>query len=151
MPSLNNAIELINEYSEKYRNPNLETFLISKRYALFPTDEETRESELYWPKEYPNASRQGIYLICSANLDLLYVGKVSMNNTFGSRFSAYFAYEPDGKTCKLKHGNNWSQKPHYLVTVSVPTDSSFEAPALEEFLIKSFGKELPDNEIGTSK
>lgn len=150
MPSLDETIELVKEYSDKYRHPRLEPFLISEKYALFPTEEES-SSKKHWPNTYPYATKQGVYLMCSDNLDLLYVGKVSMNNTFGSRFSSYFSYESDGKTCKLKHEDNWSQKPHYLVNIAVEEDKSFEAPALEEFLIKKIGKELPDNKIGINR
>ena len=57
-----------------------------------------------------------------------------MYNSFCYRLSAYFRYNRKTKKCKIKH-SNWSEPPRYVLTVAVPTDMSFEAPALEEYLI----------------
>ena len=148
MPTLADAIDLIERFSTDFRNPNLEPFEISKKYELFPKSNDESGTKCQWPNTYPNTDRQGVYLICGENLNLLYVGKASMNNSLGARLASYFAYDSDGKTCKVKHGDNWSQKPHFVITVAVPRESSFEAPALEEYLIGQFADSLPDNTIG---
>lgn len=80
-------------------------------------------------------------------MKLLYIGKVSMSNTFGGRFISYFSYAPDKKTCKVNH-SGWTEMPRYVVTVAVPKEMSFEAPVLEEFMIKELKDCLPDNKIG---
>ncbi len=56
MPSADDAIKKIQEYAETYRNPHLETFDISKPYALFPTE---GTSSPKWPQPYPNGERPG--------------------------------------------------------------------------------------------
>ena len=151
MPKLSEALNLVKKYSKGYRNPNMEKFDISDQYLLYPNENKLLEAGCHWPNSYPHATRQGVYLVCDANLDLLYVGKVSMNNTFGSRFTSYFCYESHSKTCKLRQPDGWSRKPHCIVTVAVPTGNSFEAPALEEFLIKELGSDLPDNTVGINR
>ena len=82
-------------------------------------------------------------------MNLLYVGKASMWNSLEKRLASYFTYETDKKSCKVIKHETWSKRPCYVVTIAVPEGCSFEAPTLEEFLIKSFGSELPDNRIGT--
>jgi hypothetical protein len=147
MPNELTVLEKVNEYSDTYRNPGLTPFKISDRYSFFPS-ENTPDPK--WPQPYPNGKRQGVYLIFDEDMSLLYVGKASMSNTLESRLSAYFTYEADKKSCRILKEETWSKRPRYLITIAVPDGSSFEAPALEEFLIKSFGNELPDNKIGTA-
>ncbi len=70
-----------------------------------------------------------------------------MSNTFGRRLGGYFSYAKDKKGCKVNH-MGWSYSPKYVVTIAVPINMSFEAPALEEYLINELNEELPDNTIG---
>ena len=146
MPNVTAVLERVKEYSDTYRKPGLAPFEVSDSYSLFPVNE---TPDPKWPQPYPSGKRQGVYLIFDETMNLLYVGKASMSNTMESRLSAYFSYDSDKKTCKVKKQETWSAKPRFLITIAVPPDSSFEAPALEEFLIKSFGDELPDNKVGT--
>jgi excinuclease UvrABC nuclease subunit len=80
-------------------------------------------------------------------LGVCYVGKASMGNCIGSRLSSYFGYESEtDRRCKIYHREGWTEKPRYVMCVAVPEDSPFEAPALEEFLIRELAP--PDNKRG---
>jgi len=65
-------------------------------------------------------------------LEVLYIGKASMNHGLGYRLSSYCGYG-ENKICKLKHP--WVEQPRFVYTVAMPQESRFEAPALEEYLI----------------
>lgn len=135
-------------YQDTYRSARLAPFEISGSYWLFPGADTPSPK---WPEPYPFTDRAGIYLIFASSEDLLYIGKASMNNSIGARLGEYFGSDNDLKTCKVKNSSGWTLEPHSFITVAVPIDCSFEAPALEEFLIKRFGKLLPDNTVGTGK
>ena len=87
-------------------------------------------------QQWPHAECQGVYCIFSDEGKLLYVGKASMTGTIGSRLSCHFwktkapnkKYEFDGTV------EGWGGHPSKLF-VRV-TSESWEAPSLEEFLIK---------------
>jgi excinuclease UvrABC nuclease subunit len=103
---------------------------------LYPGEENSGVSVASgWPKEYPNSSRKGVYAIFGRTGKLLYIGKASMNHYIGSRLGAYFRYEKLTRACEPIH-NGWRERPSYIATVAVPDNMSFEAPALEEYLIQ---------------
>ncbi len=136
----------IDEYVSKFRKIGLAPFERSQRYSLFPAEE---SPEPKWPGTYPNSERAGVYLMFDEEMVLLYVGKASMGSCIGSRLGSYFAYASDRETCRLKH--EWKKgQPRYVITVAVPDDSPFEAPALEEYLIAAFGNTL-ENKVGTTR
>jgi hypothetical protein len=54
-----------------------------------------------------------------------------MNRSLGYRLWEHFGGGPD---CVLKQ--NWSQSPRFAINIAVPADMPFEAPALEEYLIR---------------
>lgn len=148
MVSLNDVLEKIDEYTVQYRKPDIPELSVSGLYSLSPKKETSVMTESEWPQSFPNANKRGVYLILGAKLQVLYVGKASMNNTIGNRISSYFSYAEDKVTCKV-NSQYWSEEPKYILTIAVPDEMSFEAPAIEEYLIKSFGKLLPDNTVGT--
>lgn len=119
-------IELIDQYSEKYRGPNLEKFEIGNQYFLFPNSEIQNKSG--WPKKWQFCGNAGVYLFIDKNDEVIYVGETTH---FGNRFGSYFSGKIDNL---LKH--NWSSKPHSVLQIKVPSESSFERLALEEYLIK---------------
>jgi hypothetical protein len=77
-------------------------------------------------------------------LNVLYVGKASMSNILAARLSSYFGYGKE-KTCRVFH-DNWKNKPRFVITVAVPDNLIFEAPSLEEFLIREL--KPGDNMVG---
>ena len=149
MPTIRGVIKSIGMYSKKYRHPGCPSFDISQKYDLFPSKNIDGNSGMGWPEEYPYADRQGVYLICNKNKQVLYIGKASLTHTLGARLGHYFKYAPGRKSCCVNKDHVWSNKPRYLVTVAVPCDMAFEAPALEEYLITKYKNDLPDNTQGT--
>ena len=150
MPSLKEVISKVHEYAANYRESSLPDFEFSEIYDLFPENGVKSPASMAWPDTYPFADRAGVYLVMSETLQVSYIGKASFGSSIGARLSAYFVYEQGGKGCFVKNRENWILDPRYIVTVAVPKDQSFEAPALEEFLILAYGSELPDNKVGTS-
>jgi len=146
MKTLHDLKAKVVEYQRDYRAPALPLLETSGLYDLFPDVQPHADIQVenVWPKAWPHCTRQGIYAICDDELYLLYVGKASMTNTIGCRLSNYFAYG-EGKKCRVIH-DSWSRKPRFVVTVAVPQRLSFEAPALEEFLIGEL--KPPDNAMG---
>ena len=124
-PQLIDVLELVNEYSEKYRGKNLGKFKISNIYDLFPDSKDTYG----WFHEWPNNGRYGIYLIMDKDHNVIYVGE---STNIGNRLGNYFQKLED-KSCKIVH--NWHKTPKYVCTIAVPTETWFERLALEEFLI----------------
>ena len=135
----------IKSYEDNYRGPGLEPFEYGDLYDLFPTANEKIEGVgSIWPEPFPNLDKAGVYAFLSEDLEVLYIGKASMNHAIGYRLGSYCKYG-ENRECKLKH--MWSGKPKFIYTVAVPDKTKFEAPALEEYLI---GK-IPtsNNKVGT--
>jgi len=86
-----------------------------------------------WWDAWPNADRKGVYALFGSQLDLIYIGKVSMKNTIGARLSGYFINDNEG-ICKLKD-SRIANDPRYISTAAFPDDIAFFSAALEEFLI----------------
>ena len=149
MTKLDDVKDRLSDYKKQY-HPNFQ-YEISGWYSLFPVvqNKELEKQCVLWPGKFPKSNEKGIYLIFDNNKVLLYIGKASMNNSLGSRLSSYFSYEDDKVTCKVNH--DWSSKPKYIVTIAVPKGMSFEAAAIEEYLIKEFADSLPDNKVGTNR
>ena len=134
----------LDEYQENYRRPGLPALELSGLYALFPEEGLTDLAESRWNEPYPYADRKGVYLIFGKTGMLLYIGKASMAATLGGRLGTYFAGK---KECRLLF-TDWTERPDYVVTIAVPQGMSFEAPLLEEYLIKSL--KPCDNNLGIS-
>jgi len=130
----------LDSYHRQFRNPNLEELKLSGVYDLFPESDHTHLVLIdeKWPNRWINADSPGVYLFFSETLQLLYIGKVSLNHSFGSRFSAYFKSGGKNK-CQMK--GEWKKgNPRFVITIPVNRNMSFEAPALEEYLIMKFQK-----------
>ena len=141
------VLSKVREYQDRYRSPSLARFDISGRYSLDRS--EKPNDDLHWPNKYPHSDRAGVYLIFDEGMVLLYVGKASMGSCIGARLGSYFGYAPDKETCQPRH--EWKKgQPRYIIAVAVPEDSPFEAPALEEFLIREYGDSL-ENRVGIAR
>ena len=140
---LGDLLSAVREYDENYRSAKMGKLEISEPYDMAPEKGETRiPCDGKWPDMWPYASRAGIYAFIDKNLEVVYVGKASLRSTLGARVSSYCGYATD-RSCQMYH--RWTSLPRYLVTVAVPEDTPFEAPALEEFLISK----LQPNENST--
>lgn len=129
------ALNFVQEYSEKYRNPNSSELEIGNQYFLFPENVELKISS--WPQKWQFCGDGGVYLILDINKIIIYIGETTH---FGNRFGSYFG-NPNNK-CLLKQV--WNTEPYSLVQIKVPAETLFERLGLEEFLIK---KILPSENI----
>jgi hypothetical protein len=134
----------LDAYHNTYRNPTLKRLRLSDLYALFPS---TASSHGFkpagsWPGVWPNVDNPGVYLVFDANLKVLYVGKASLTQNFGTRLAEYFQYEKSTGSCEVRGG--WSRRPEYVGTI--PVEAAFEAPSLEEYLIQELCPS--DNTVG---
>ncbi len=137
MAKINEALELIANYQERFRNKDLPKFEISELYTLLPQD---GHEGLAWPSSFPYGDRAGVYFILDASKNILYIGKSS--KSIGSRLSKYFGYSEDKISCFIKDPG-WTSKPHFILTIAVPKEHPFEAASLEEYAL--FHIPTPDN------
>ena len=136
----------VEKFQASHRRSDSPRFDIEPPYDLFPQLGSTViPYKFHWPTPWANADRKGAYALLDNEANVLYVGKASMGSCFAARFVAYFAYEND-RSCKIKHPNCWSRTPRYVLTIAVPIETPWEAPGLEEFLIRKL--QPPDNGTG---
>lgn len=145
---INKLIEKVKDYVGTFRKSGMDEFEISEPYNLFPKEAKTIPTQLQWPDTWPNSGKAGVYAIFSTDGSIVYIGKSSMNSFLGARLSNYFGYAPDKKSCMIK-GGDWSIHPEFIVTIGVPDSMTWEAPALEEYLIQQLNPEL--NKQGRTK
>lgn len=139
----NEFLNEVEQYTLHWRRDGLPAYNISGTYDLFPeVPSGVEKIEHKWPDTWPNSSSAGVYAVFDEGMKLLYVGKSSMSSYLGARLGSYFGFTPE-RTCRVNH--NWAVKPKYLITVAVPNASTWEAPALEEFLIKRLNPPLNRN------
>ena len=126
--------EAVAEYILRYRRDDVPPLQFGGPLDLFPTTQlpHSITPPFTWEHPWPSAQRAGVYLIYSGGLELLYIGKASMNRNLGQRLHEYFGHDA---VCLL--GNHWLQPPRFVITIAMPEAMSFEAPALEEFLIEA--------------
>lgn len=146
MADLHALKQAVERYDAECRNPAMGQFSVGPLYDLFPEKGEGTEScEVSWPTMWPNCHDAGVYALLDEQLNVLYIGKASLRSSIGGRLSSYCAYRSD-KTCRLKHDGYWTKTPRYAWSVAVPETTPFEAPALEEFLIREL--QPSDNTAG---
>jgi len=137
--------DAVSEYCEGYRNPKLEPFALGELYDLFPQQSNGKlQTSLGWNDTWPNNGKAGVYIFLDTDGKVLYIGKASMKRSVSARLSDYCTYDSD-RRCKLVH-SNWSATPKYVWIVGMPVSSPFEAPSLEEYLIREL--DPPDNRNG---
>ena len=121
----------LEEYQEKYTRPGIPALELRGMYALYPEEGLPDFVESHWANPYPNADRKGVYLIFGSSGTLLYVGKASTGASLGGRLGTHFAGK---KECRLL-STDWTERPTFVATITVPAGMSFEAAVLEEYLI----------------
>ena len=110
-------LEAVRKYEQIYRHPDRPAFDVSE-----PMSAGDKDVKGDW--EGTGASfRAGCYVLFSAMGALLYVGKASHGRTVGNRL-VRFRYQ----------GSGWVEPPAYVRIIVV--SEAFEAPSLEEFLIR---------------
>ena len=115
-------------------------------YDLYPGTDDA-DCEYRWPNAWPDVQSPGVYFIFDVNMQVLYIGKASMNNPLGSRLGTYFKFGPN-KSCVVQKREYWKGVPRFVSVIAMKPEFRFQAPALEEYLI---GKLQPiDNDVGIS-
>ncbi|GGX73787.1 hypothetical protein [Saccharospirillum salsuginis] len=133
--TLNDLKAKVAEYCSRYRHPGMDMFSSGPLYDLFPErDDGVLKAEHRWNDTWPSNGKAGIYTFLDVHGRVIYIGKSSMKSSVSVRLSSYCQYGPD-KKCVLKH-DQWTVQPRYVWIVGVPKETSFEAAALEEFLIR---------------
>lgn len=146
MPSLDDLRSGILAYEQTQRREDFGPFADGALYDLFPHEAPgARVPAASWPATWPHSDAPGVYAVLNWQLSVLYVGKASFRNSLGGRLGAYFGYVGGAdRTCRIVHA--WSAAPRYVYLVPVLRERSFEASALEEFLILRL--QPPDNRVG---
>lgn len=144
MTDLNEELEY---YCTRLRGPDMPKLKMSGLYNLYPTSDDT-ECEYRWPDDWPFVESPGVYFVFDADMQVLYIGKASMNSCFGARLSTYFRSGAD-KECVVKNSESWKGDPHFVAVIPMEKKYRFEAPALEEYLITKL-KPI-DNKEGTGR
>jgi hypothetical protein len=146
--TLNELKDKVSEYCISYRHPKMGNFSSGPLYDLFPDQVGGLiEADCKWNDTWPSNGKAGVYAFLDVEGRVIYIGKSSMKSSVSARLSSYCQYGPD-KKCKLKQ-DGWKVQPRYVWIVGVPTETSFEAAALEEFLIREIF--TSDNVNGISK
>jgi hypothetical protein len=123
-------LDAVTTFHTDWRHPRLAPLEYSDVYSLFPQETSNTPTNANWPDNWPLADRAGVYLIFGARMQLLYVGK---SPTLGTRLSSYFRWSAGkGTPCRVVH-TAWKTRPMFVATIAVT--ESFEAAALEEYLI----------------
>jgi hypothetical protein len=146
MANLEDLQVQLQDYALSHRRDGLAAYSVSGVYDLYPQNTQTAAIAVAskWPDDWPNSSNAGVYAIFDEHFELIYVGKSSMNSFIAARLGTYFGYtSAPERLCRLK--GEWRIEPRYLITVGVPDDATWEAPALEEFLIQKLNPTLNRN------
>ena len=90
---------------------------------------ELRDISLEAHASWPSNESPGVYIFLDLNKNITYIGKASFDNCIGGRLNSRFdtkwnPKKPESEGCK------------YITTIALTKDVSFEAPAIEEFLLK---------------
>ena len=122
----------LDELNNKFPRPNLTLKISDKIYDL----------EKDWPDEYwPGIGLPGVYLFADENRKTRYIGKSSSD--LGKRLGDYWK-DGNGKAVPR---NDKSKGIRYIATITVSEDRAFEAPSIEEWLIREIKPSR--NTVGT--
>jgi hypothetical protein len=130
------VLDAVEHYQNNYRHPKLRRLEVSGLYDLRADEPTSVVAQSFWPNPpWPNHDQPGVYLIWDQEMSLRYVGRAT---TLGVRLHDRFKEGPDGR-CVMEDG--WKSKPRFVATI--PVERTFEAGALEEYLMAGLGDEGP--------
>ncbi|RQW71178.1 GIY-YIG nuclease family protein [Halomonas sp. YLB-10] len=139
----------VDEYCSCYRHPKMGDLSSGPLYDLFPEREGgALKAKCCWNDTWPSNGKAGIYAFLDDDGRVVYIGKSSMKSSVSARLNSYCQYGQN-KKCKLKH-DHWKVQPRYVWIVGVPNETSFEAAALEEFLIREIVTSCNVNGVSAS-
>lgn len=134
--------DALSTYKAEFRKPELADWELGELLALFPK-ELIGGATKTWTDPWPLGDRAGVYFVFGREMNLLYVGKASMNSCLGARLSSWFCGSCESN-CKVQ--GTWTERPYFVQCLAMPPGLTFEAPALEEWLIGRLNP--PDNTAG---
>ena len=146
-PSMADLNRELQHYCAHLRGPDMPELKISGLYDLFPPPNDT-VCEYHWPDDWPFVESPGVYFVFDADMQVLYIGKASMNSWFGNRLHTYFRSGND-KKCVVQNLDSWKGDPRFMAVIPMEAEYRFEAPALEEYLITKL--KPVDNKVGTAR
>ena len=146
-PYMADLTEKLEYYCTHFRGPDMPNLEMSGLYDLFPNSDDT-ECEYHWPEDWPFVESPGVYFVFDAEMQVIYIGKASMNSWFGNRLHTYFR-SGDDKKCVVLNADSWKGEPRFVAVIPMDAKYRFEAPALEEYLITEL-KPI-DNKVGTAR
>lgn len=141
MKTLADALKCVEIFQNQYRHPQLDSFVVSGLYDLFPDKETTHSVSAQWPDEWLNNGKAGVYLFLDEELNVVYIGKA---DSLGRRLYDYCRSNQNSK-CILQH-TTWKVTPRFLVTVGMAKETWFENSSLESYLIRNVP--TSDNVVG---
>jgi len=125
--------DALSEYISRYRRSELPLLRVGEPLDLYPSRPASASfsPRLTWANPWPFADYPGVYLLYREDFELLYIGKSSMRRCLGKRLYQHFG---GGAACAP--AEEWLQPVRFVINVAVPRELPFEAPAIEEFLIR---------------
>ncbi len=102
---------------------------------------ELRDISIEDHASWPSNESPGVYIFLDSHKNITYIGKASFNNCIGGRLNSRFDTKWNPKKPE-------SQGCHYITTIALPRELSFEAPAIEEYLLKALSTR--SNSVGNN-
>jgi hypothetical protein len=126
MTMLEDLQRMLAEFNRDYPRPGLPPLVLSEPYDLI----EHWQRKMTWP----SSNLPGIYVVCDGAFRVWYIGKSSWGSNIGSRLGAHFKNGAD-KLAESRYQDWREAKLRYVLTIGLPPAHSFEAPAIEEYLV----------------
>lgn len=137
--NLTRLLEHVERFAKEHRRDGAAPFEVSALYDLHPQKKPVRHQHRIdgrWPHDdWPHGTKAGVYCILGDDLTVAYIGKASLNSTIKGRLNTYFKR---GQTCVPVRAD-WTIEPRFVLAIAVPDDRTWEAPALEEYLLVNLG------------
>ena len=126
----NELLEAVKEFNSKHIRPHGAVELT-----------ELLDISLQKNASWPSNESPGVYIFLDSNKNINYIGKASFSNCIGGRLNSRFdtkwnPKKPESEGCV------------FITTIALPREVSFEASAIEEFLLKKLTTR--SNRIGNS-
>ncbi|CAM2163214.1 GIY-YIG domain-containing protein [Burkholderia cepacia] len=133
--SVSDVESALSEFNKAFPRPNVGDISLSSSFRVVDDFAASR---------FPNAASAGVYLVFDSNDHLLYVGKA---DGLGARLGSHFGWNADRTAGHVKNAK--LSEAYAVRTIALPSESWFEAAAIEAFLIRRLGPSL--NVVGRDR
>ncbi len=120
----------ITDFNKNHKRPHGDIYLTELRDI-------SKEDHASWPSN----ENPGVYVFLDSHKNITYIGKASFDNCIGGRLNSRFDTKWNSKKPESEGCN-------YITTIALPKELAFEAPAIEEFLLKELTTR--SNRVGNS-